>query len=1063
MENHPGPVSGLEDRLRGLILANSDDGHQQFHPSGVVQGNAQPMQTPLDLPRDSVHWAKALDSPGPFKTHKRPNQAQRRQMAAELSIPVDTRPEPVTTVRQHANYPRQHNQAFSSAARGGGYRGNQNLGPAGRGDVRREYGHRSAHSQQVHPGHMAQNRHASHQQHRQSHSHGGPQFPDNAENWRQGQQGQQQGRPQASRLYQPGDQQVKAQALMLEKLGLEILANAEISIEELTEKENFRLMLEQVCREVVVEHGLSTDGVPIAPHTVELKCFGSLASGFATKAADMDLALLSPQSTIQPDAPGSPIPRLLEKAFLQMGIGARLLTRTRVPIIKVCERPPEHLRADLLAYRLKWEAGENVDVGGPDEEQPDEPVTTVTPEESPDESAAPPLDTDRQSGEIVELQQQKRDAPAALDEGSDFAMKLASLKQSGMSFNSYCGSVKTLIRKMGGGFDLNQANAQTLTPDIRSKLGAVCHAFVSGLADEGLKKRLFSYHSLSAMHCQCRTLQGVLIQAEGEMLAMGWLQRPLPEKDERQEEYAQQAISDWTRIQNKEDFHVDAIGYQRQLFHAVERLKRIPSLQLISLQQAEFESAAAYHLRAVQLMVELGGADSQDASSDKVLPIIISRYVAGIYNPEIRSDLEVFVSTRGPRSLRSIARRHKSLQLAHDFQKALLNGNYQESEAEIVRRYVACLRDPMKSREDEPYTHLDTFVPLTPSDKKEVLPVIKRLGNPGNLALNQPRDRYQDHLEFPKTGAGVQCDVNFSAHLALHNTALLRCYSYTDPRVKPLVLFVKHWAKVRGINNPYRGSLSSYGYVLMVLHYLVNVVRPFVCPNLQLLAPPDDPNMPPEHYVCKGYNVRFWRDEATIRHLASQNQLNQNNQSLGYLLRGFFEYYAYSGNMSSYLGVRGFDWGRDTISLRTPRGILKKEEKGWTGAKTVKEVKTVAAPPGTASTGPNQNLVHGLPATQEVREVRHRYLFAIEDPFETEHNVARTVTHTGIVAIRDEFRRAWRLIRSVGAEGETEDLLEDASKTEQERNREQFAQLLLEIHGKHVFDAEMREEKNDEK
>lgn len=850
---------------------------------------------------------------------------------------------------------------------------------------------------------------------------------------------------------------------MLEKLGLEILANAEISIEELTEKENFRLRLERACREVVTEHEFSTNGVLIAHPTVELKCFGSLASGFATKAADMDLALLSPQSTIQPDAPGSPIPRLLEKAFLQMGIGARLLTRTRVPIIKICERPPEPLRADLLAYRLKWEAGENVDVGGPDEEQPDEPVATAAPEELQDKLAAPTQDTDRQSGgrrESERPQQEKKNAAVTLNEDTDFAMKLASLKQSKMSFNTYCGSVKTLIRKMGC-FDLNQANAQTFPLDIRLKLGAVCHAFVGGLADQELKKRLLSYYSLSAMHGQCRTLQGVLIQAEGEMLAIGWLQRPLPEKDERQEEYAQQAVADWTRIQNKEDFHVDAVAYQRQLFHAVERLKRIPSLQLMTFQQAEFEPAAAYHLRAVQLMIELGGADSQGGLNNKVLPVIISRYVAGIYNSDIRSDVEASVAARGPGSLRGIARRHKSLQLAHDFQKALRSGYYQEPEAEIVRRYVACLRDPMEARKDEPHKHLDCIVAMTPSDKTEVWPVIKRLGNPANLALNQPRDRYQDHLEFPKTGAGVQCDVNFSAHLALHNTTLLRCYSYTDPRVKPLVLFVKHWAKVRGINNPYRGSLSSYGYVLMVLHYLVNVVRPFVCPNLQLLAPPDDPNMPPEHYVCKGYNVRFWRDEATIRHLASQNQLNQNSQSLGYLLRGFFEYYANSGNMSSYPGVRGFDWGRDTLSLRTLHGILKKEEKGWTGAKTVKEIKTVAAPPGNGSTGPSQNLVHGLPATQEVKEVRYRYLFAIEDPFETEHNVARTVTHTGIVAIRDEFRRAWRLIRSVGAEGEPEALLEDATKTEQEKNREQFAQLLVDIHGKDVFDDDMGEDKHD--
>ena len=54
------------------------------------------------------------------------------------------------------------------------------------------------------------------------------------------------------------------------------------------------------------------------------------------------------------------------------------------------------------------------------------------------------------------------------------------------------------------------------------------------------------------------------------------------------------------------------------------------------------------------------------------------------------------------------------------------------------------------------------------------------------------------------------------------------------------------------------------------------------------------------------------------------------------------------------------------------------------------------------------------------KKVTNRYLFAIEDPFETDHNVARTVTHRGIVAIRDEFRRAWRILKAIGQDTEPE-------------------------------------------
>lgn len=46
--------------------------------------------------------------------------------------------------------------------------------------------------------------------------------------------------------------------------------------------------------------------------------------------------------------------------------------------------------------------------------------------------------------------------------------------------------------------------------------------------------------------------------------------------------------------------------------------------------------------------------------------------------------------------------------------------------------------------------------------------------------------------------------------------------------------------------------------------------------------------------------------------------------------------------------------------------------------------------------------------------MKNRYLLAIEDPFEIDHNVARTVIHDGIVSIRDEFRRAWGILQRVG-------------------------------------------------
>jgi terminal uridylyltransferase len=251
----------------------------------------------------------------------------------------------------------------------------------------------------------------------------------------------------------------------------------------------------------------------------------------------------------------------------------------------------------------------------------------------------------------------------------------------------------------------------------------------------------------------------------------------------------------------------------------------------------------------------------------------------------------------------------------------------------------------------------------------------------------------------------------------------------------------------------------------MVLHYLVNIAQPFICPNLQQLArqPPLNPS-PLEienTLMCRGHNIQFWRNEQEIIAFARANQLNHNSESIGHLLRGFFEYFAQSGPMSSGRG-KGFDWGRDVLSLRSPGGLLSKQTKGWTGAKTVLEVQgggsnnasspidhpiqqQIPQQAAAADTGSPAKVPQQAGKADNFKEVRHRYLFAIEDPFELDHNVARTVTHNGIVSIRDEFRRAWRIIRSTGNANSTEVLLQDASKEVDTHGP--FMQLLDDIHG----------------
>ena len=178
--------------------------------------------------------------------------------------------------------------------------------------------------------------------------------------------------------------------------------------------------------------------------------------------------------------------------------------------------------------------------------------------------------------------------------------------------------------------------------------------------------------------------------------------------------------------------------------------------------------------------------------------------------------------------------------------------------------------------------------------------------------------------------------------------------------------------------------LSPDSYVLMALHYLMNVVQPPVIPNLQRV---NLSTVTENTFGTHGFDVRFWQSEEHIAEAARRGQLTQNRMdTVGSLLRGFFFYYG---------RPQGFMWMTDVISIRTPGGLLHKEDKGWTGAKTV--------------------TVESIAPGEDAKEVRHRYLLAIEDPFELEHNVARTVVHKGIVCIRDEFRRAVKVVQTLGS------------------------------------------------
>lgn len=170
-------------------------------------------------------------------------------------------------------------------------------------------------------------------------------------------------------------------------------------------------------------------------------------------------------------------------------------------------------------------------------------------------------------------------------------------------------------------------------------------------------------------------------------------------------------------------------------------------------------------------------------------------------------------------------------------------------------------------------------------------------------------------IQFYDPDSKMNIDISLQNTLAVYNTKLLRAYSRIDPRTRMLVFLVKNWAKLRGINSPQNGTLSSYGYVLSVIHFLQHRYIP-ILPNLQVVNSSSKLEKsvinPIDGTTC---DVSF-QDPTEDQYIEFQNQAKRNTESIGTLLFEYFRYFAHH-----------FDFKNNILSIRTATGIVAKVEK----------------------------------------------------------------------------------------------------------------------------------------
>uniref|UniRef100_J3L941 Uncharacterized protein n=2 Tax=Oryza brachyantha TaxID=4533 RepID=J3L941_ORYBR len=200
-------------------------------------------------------------------------------------------------------------------------------------------------------------------------------------------------------------------------------------------------------------------------------------------------------------------------------------------------------------------------------------------------------------------------------------------------------------------------------------------------------------------------------------------------------------------------------------------------------------------------------------------------------------------------------------------------------------------------------------------------------------------------------GSGFSCDICINKFFAVANTKLLKDYAQIDERLLQLALIVKHWAKLRGVNETFRGTLSSYAYVLMCISFLQQR-EPKILPCLQAMEPT-------YIMVVDGTECAYFDEVHQLQDFGAENK-----ESIAELLWAFFHYWAFD-----------HDYRNDVISVRTGNTISK-QEKNWT-----------------------------------TRVGNDRHLICIEDPFETSHDLGRVVDRQTIRILREEFERAASILQ----------------------------------------------------
>ncbi|ORY80613.1 hypothetical protein LY90DRAFT_500394 [Neocallimastix californiae] len=276
------------------------------------------------------------------------------------------------------------------------------------------------------------------------------------------------------------------------------------------------------------------------------------------------------------------------------------------------------------------------------------------------------------------------------------------------------------------------------------------------------------------------------------------------------------------------------------------------------------------------------------------------------------------------------------------------------------------------------------------NDMRKLAQVLRKAGMVDVIPINGAR---MPICKFRDQDTKFNCDLSVNNRIPIYNSELIRCYMDLDERVRDIVMIIKKWSKIRGINNSKERTFCSYSYVLLCISFFQHI-NPPVLPNLQKIN-----RFPGLKMVTKNVDIsrrlldihshgtfkikiQYYNDANEVaKHFITENKMSRME-----LLMKLFQFYGYQ-----------FDLTTKTLasSIKHDGGFLIRDSYYFS----------------------NNSRDFDNKEFSKSRDFMNRHSsmnteFAVEDPFIHGRNTTSNSTMEEKIHIKNEFFRAYHLLKN---------------------------------------------------